>query len=154
MRTSVGLDLPLAGTYRARISCDAATRLAPAAEQQSLVCHPSIAEAGPRPHDIVPAPRGLWVPMPLRHFTLADFARDVMSSMEKDPWDARHERLDSLMHRRPSLVAKILELGSPDLYLFGKATGMKAPEVIPLPDRVRKTQRQLDDLGFVKRARR
>jgi hypothetical protein len=72
--------------------------------------------------------------------------------MEKETWDVRHDRLDRLMRRRPSLVAKILELGSPDLYLFGKCTGTKAPDVIALPDRSRPLT--LDGLGFVKRARR
>ena len=92
--------------------------------------------------------------MPGRYLTLEDIARNLMLSLEKDPWDVRHERLDRLSRCSHSLVAKICELGSPDVYLYGQASGKQAPAVIALPDCLRSRRPTLDDMGFLKRARK
>lgn len=92
--------------------------------------------------------------MPGRYLTLGDIARDMMSSLEKDNWVDRHKRLDDAMRLRPRLVAKILELGSPDMYLLGTATGKKPTAVIALPDKPRRPQLSLGGMSFAKRARR
>jgi len=82
--------------------------------------------------------------------TVEDVAKAVMPALESKTWQERHAQLKRLGRL---LVEEIWKLGSPDLYLHGKNTGVKAPPVIALPDRKR-VQLTLCEVGLAKRAKK
>lgn len=91
---------------------------------------------------------------PPTNMSVRKLAAEAVEMMMSEDWMLRHEWLVRLSVKRPGFVAVMMEVASPDCFLYGTCTS-KFPTggSIPIPDR-QKRQLTIEEAFAMKRARK